>query len=360
MKKIFLFIFISLVSALSLRAAIIQVNAGDNLQTAITNAASGDILMIAPGSYGAINITKQLTFIGPGYLHPANAPSTGVATITGAISIPVAGSGSLITGMVLTGGTMNLGASNISITRCLVSIGSFYIGFNGTAYANTTNTIIKQCKFTTGSIFIYGSLNSVAASNYQFLNNIVDISSFSINAGSESSGVFINNSFSANLSSNCNIIAGSAAAFTNVSFYNNIFGKALSTTATHLLTSGYIPSNFHYNVLVGNGTSEANAPSATNLINQTTTIFAGIPTNPTALTSDARNILASGSPALNYGRLAPYLVGSTATNAGAYGGAEPYITSGIPIGPYAYEFVVPNVAATNSNIQIRVKAKSNN
>ena len=70
--------------------------------------------------------------------------------------------------------------------------------------------------------------------------------------------------------------------------------------------------------------------------------------------------LKSASPALIYGRLAPYLVGSTATDAGAYGGAEPYITSGIPIGPYAYQLTVPNVAANNSNIQITVKAKSNN
>jgi hypothetical protein len=112
---------------------------------------------------------------------------------------------------------------------------------------------------------------------------------------------------------------------------------------------------------VGNGAPEANAPSATNLINQTSTnIYAGWNANPQALTSDARNILKLGSPALLYGRLSPYAIGSTTTDAGAYGGLEPYITSGIPTGPYAYQISVPNVAANNSNIQITIKAKSNN
>jgi hypothetical protein len=362
MKKIILFLFISLASALSLRAAIIQVNAGDNLQTVINNAAVGDVLLVSPGTYGAINLNKRLTLIGTGYLFPANAPSTGVAAITGDISILAAADGSIITGFTISGSGLSVGANNIIFSRCLISTGYLYIGWNGSGYANTSNTIVKQCKILSNSVTIFGLGSGVVAANYQFLNNIFDLSGIiTLSHGSESSGIFINNSFSGNLTSNINIQPGYTTALTNVSFYNNIFGKALNTNGSYLLTAGYIPNNFHFNVMVGNGVPETNAPSATNLINQTSSsIYAGFPSNPMALTADARNILASGSPAMNYGRLAPYLVGSTATNAGAYGGAEPYVTSGIPVGPYSYEFVVPNVAANNSNIQIRVKAKSNN
>ena len=113
--------------------------------------------------------------------------------------------------------------------------------------------------------------------------------------------------------------------------------------------------------MVGNGVPENNSTLTTNLVNQTATnLYAGWNANPQALTTDARSILKLGSPAILYGRLSPYAPASTATDAGAYGGVEPYITSGIPTGPYAYQILVPNVAANNSNIQITIKAKSSN
>ncbi len=366
MKKYFLFFVCLLTLHISSFGAIILVNAGDDLQAKMNAAAVGDVLIVSAGTYGAGGITfnKRLTLIGTGYLFPANAPSTGVSTISGTLNFLAAADGSVFTGFNITGSLIQIGSNNITFSRNLVNCASFYLGYNSAGYANTNNVIIKQCKFTTASsvVNIYGATGSVAASNYQFLNNLFDSATINLSHASESSGVFINNSFSANLTSSANIATSSISTFTNVSFYNNIFGKTLNTTGGYLLASAaYIPTNFHFNVLVGNGVPEMNAPSATNLINQTANnIYAGWASNPQALTDDARNILKSASPALNYGRLAPYLVGSTATDAGAYGGAEPYIMSGIPIGPYAYQLTVPNVAANNSNIQITVKAKSNN
>jgi hypothetical protein len=345
--------------------AIISVNPGDDLQVKMNAAVAGDVLIVAGGTYGASGIifNKRLTLIGTGYLLPAGGPSSAIAQITGFVSFTTGADLSILTGFTLSG-TVNIGANNITFSRNNVNItgGNFYLGYDGSTYKNTLNVVMKQCKFEGLTITVYGSTGGVTTNNYQFLNNLFDATSINLFHAAESSGAFVNNNFNANLTGGGYVKFNSSSGVTNVSFYNNIFGFALSTTSADLLSGvGYIPTNFHYNVMVGNGTSEANAPSTTNLKNQVATnLYAGWNANPQALTTDARNILKLGSPALAYGRLLPYAPASTATDAGAYGGAEPYITSGIPTGPYAYQISVPNVAANNSNIQITIKAKSSN
>ncbi len=364
MKKLLLFfVFLFSLNASSF-GAIISVNPGDDLQLKMNAAVAGDVLIVAGGTYGAGGITfnKRLTLIGTGYLLPAGGPSSAIAQITGFVNFTTGSDLSILTGFTLSG-TISIGANNITFSRNNVNIssGAFYIGYDGSSYQNTNNVVVKQCKFEAGSITVYGLGGGVIATNYQFLNNLFDVASIILSQGAESSGAFVNNNFSANLISDSYVTFVYAAAVTNLSFYNNIFGKALSTNLGDLLSTGYIPTNFHYNVMVGNGTPEANAPSTTNLKNQVSTnLYAGWNANPQALGTDARNILKLGSPALAYGRLSPYAPASTATNAGAYGGIEPYITSGIPTGPYAYQILVPSVAANNSNIQITIKAKSSN
>jgi hypothetical protein len=365
MKKLLLF-FVCLFSLnASSFGAIISVNPGDDLQVKMNAAVAGDVLIVAGGTYGAAGITfnKRLTLIGTGYLLPAGGPSSSIAQITGNVNFTTGSDLSIFTGFTLSG-TINIGANNITFSRNNVNItgGNFYIGYDGAVYKNTLNVVVKQCKFQAGTITVYGSFGGVIANNYQFLNNLFDVTYITLSHAAESSGAFVNNNFSANLTSNSYVKFNTTLGVTNVSFYNNIFGKALSTTANDLLTAAsYIPSNFHYNVLVGNGTPETNAPTTTNLLDPTiSNLYAGWNANPQALGTDARNILKLGSPALAYGRLSPYAPASTATDAGAYGGAEPYITSGIPTGPYVYQISVPNVAANNSNIQITIKAKSSN
>jgi hypothetical protein len=368
MKKLLLF-FVCLFSLnASSFGAIISVNSSDDLQAKMNAAVAGDVLIVAGGVYGASGITfnKRLTLIGTGYLLPAGGPSSAIAQITGFVNFTTGSDLSILTGFTLSG-TVSIGANNITFSRNNVNTtgGIFYLGYDGFANKNTNNVVVKQCKFQAGTITVYGAGGGAIANNYQFLNNLFDVTSITLSHGSESSGAFINNNFGANLTSgvSSDILIDYVSGVTNVSFYNNIFGFILPTVFPNglLTASGYVPTNFHYNVLVGNGAPEANAPSATNLINQTATnLYAGWNANPQALGTDARNILKLGSPAINYGRLAPYAPASTATNAGAYGGVEPYITSGIPTGPYAYQISVPNVAANNSNIQITIKAKSSN
>jgi len=361
MKKLLLFCVCLLALNISSFGAIISVNPGDDLQVKMNAATAGDVLIVAGGTYAPSGIifNKRLTLIGTGYLLPAGGPSSAIAQITGNVAFTTGSDFSILTGFTLSG-TINIGANNITFSRN--NVVTLYIGIDGPSYKSTQNVVVKQCKFQGGAIVVYGSFLGVIANNYQFLNNLFDATSISMYHSVESYGAFINNNFTANLTSNSDVNFYYANTATNVSFYNNIFGIPLTTAGGYLLTgANYIPANFHYNVLVGSGVPEANAPSATNLVYQTATnLYAGWNANPQALTTDARNILKLGSPAILYGRLSPYAPASTATDAGAYGGVEPYITSGIPTGPYAYQILVPNVAANNSNIQITIKAKSSN
>mgnify|MGYP000184995657 CR=1 FL=1 len=363
MKKLLLFCVCLLALNISSFGAIISVNPGDDLQAKMNAATAGDVLIVAGGTYAPAGITfnKRLTLIGTGYLLPAGGPSSTIAQITGIVSFTTGSDFSIFTGFTVSG-TINIGANNITFSRN--NVVTLYIGIDGPSYKSTQNVVVKQCKFQGGAILVYGSFLGVIANNYQFLNNLFDATSITLYHSVESYGAFVNNNFSANLISNCDVNFHFANTATNVSFYNNIFGFPLSTSSSsfYLLNgAASIPANFHYNVLVGSGVPEANAPSATNLVNQAATnLYAGWNANPQALTTDARSILKLGSPAILYGRLSPYAPASTATDAGAYGGVEPYITSGIPTGPYAYQILVPNVAANNSNIQITIKAKSSN
>ena len=51
----------------------------DNLQTAINNASTGDVIYVYPGSYGNIIVDKKLKIIGTGYLKSSN-PTLNITT----------------------------------------------------------------------------------------------------------------------------------------------------------------------------------------------------------------------------------------------------------------------------------------
>lgn len=357
--KFLLLSFLIITASFLSRAAVISVVNGDNLQTKITNATAGDVLMVAAGNYGTIVLDKQLTLIGTGYFLPGGGPGVGPAIITGNVEFGDGSANSMMTGFQI-GQHVYIGASNITFSRNFLSSPSytFYVGQTNSAFRATQNVIIKQNYILSALVQINGSV-SYPTSNFSFKNNIVS-SPFHLNYGSESSGIFANNTFGANLNQGGDFQMNSGSAL-NTSFYNNIFSVSLYNSSSYLLgNETNIPQNFHYNILKGNATPEQNAPN-TNLINQdNATFFVGYPTNVAGLSTDARNILKPASPALSFGKLPPFDALSVNTDAGAYGGDEPYIQSGIPTGPVVYKLVVPTVAANNSTIQIQVKAKTNN
>lgn len=183
-----------------------------------------------------------------------------------------------------------------------------------------------------------------------------------------SSGSFINNTFGIGTISaqGDGFNVPSSTSGLNLSFINNIFATALSLGSGQIFySSNYVPAVFKYNVLV-NDISDFDSPrispptSNNSFGNPVTDMFAGFPANAAGLGLDEQYILSPLSPAKDFGREAPYGDTDPTTDAGAFGGENPYVLSGIPTGPYIYKSSVPPVAATNSVVPVTVKAKSNN
>ena len=96
MKTRFLLLsFLMLSASLLSRAAVVSVVNGDNLQTKITNATAGDVLIVGVGNYtsGNITINKKLTILGPGFFR-----TVGSAQVTNMYLVG-GSSGSYISGM---------------------------------------------------------------------------------------------------------------------------------------------------------------------------------------------------------------------------------------------------------------------
>lgn len=346
--KVLLFSFLMLSASLLSRAAVISVVNGDNLQTKITNATAGDVLVVGPGNYAGVTISKKLTLLGPGYFRPGGAAS--VSSVT----FDVNSAGSYFSGFEVTS-TCQISGSNITAKRNKFA-GNFLIG-NGASFSN----IVAIENYCLGIVYI-GSSSSYQLSNFRFANNIC-FGNLQIDTGSTSAGLVVNNTFRPDSS----IASGSVTVtydngVQNISFYNNIFTTGFGTGSTSRMfhDASRVPLNFKWNI-VGPTTTAIPIPS-NNLTNQNwSPLYAGYPTNVTGLNNaDGRVLLKALSPAINFGRKAPYGTSDTVTDAGAFGGDQPYILSGIPIGPSIYSMNVPSLAAANSVIPVTIKAKTNN
>lgn len=350
-------------------AAIVPVVSGDNLQTKINAATAGDILIVGPGIYsGNISFNKKLTFFGPGY----QRSSGGDAVLTGSWFWSQTGSdGSYISGFVMQSFLMT--SNNVTFIRNKVG-NSIYLGSDGTSGYNTTGNKILQNYLCTDNVGVaddnyvrIGTSGSFAQTNYLFKNNIV-MTKIIFAHTNGSTGIFENNVFdpdSSNYSSPANynnayrVFNG---GIQGISFYNNIFkGKFpnANIAADGMFgTALNTPLNFKRNIVDVLTNSVVLPPD--NLVS-TAQLFGGYPVNITGLNNgDGRVILKPLSPAINYGRAAPYGNGDTPIDAGAFGGAQPYVLNGIPIGPYIYSMSVPPLAAAGSVIPVTIKAKTNN
>lgn len=365
MKTKTLLLFLFMISAVIIsRAAVISVVNGDNLQTKITNATAGDVLIVAVGNYtsGNITINKKLTILGPGFFR-----TSGSAQVTNMYLVG-GSSGSYISGMDILN-DFYIGSSNNTVTRNKIHF-QFILGYdNNAGNVSTINNKITQNYLGTTNSSSYASINvgftpGIIQNNYLIANNIC-LTKLKFEHDNASSGLVINNVF--DIDSTNTGTSGSGEIFSisgginNVSFYNNVFKGGFPNSTSnmfHPTNPLYHPYAFKYNI-IDKLTSGITLP-ANNLVS-TAKVFAGYPTNTSGLNNaDGRAILAPGSPAANFGRKAPYGASDTATDAGAFGGDKSYVLSGIPIGPQIYSMSVPTLAAANSTIPVTVKAKTNN
>jgi hypothetical protein len=346
------------------QAAVISVVNGDNLQTKITNATAGDVLVVGVGNYtaGSISINKKLTILGPGFFR-----TSGSAQVTNMYLVG-GSSGSYISGMDVLN-DFYIGSSNNTITRNKIHF-QFILGYdNNSGTVSTINNKITQNYLGTTNSSSYASINvgftsAIIQNNYLISNNIC-LTKLKFDHANASSGLVINNIFDIDSTNTSGSGAGEVFAITgginNVSFYNNIFKGGFPNTTSYMFNPSnpdFHPYEFKYNI-IDRLTSGITLP-AYNLVS-TAKIFGGYPTNTFGLNNaDGRGVLSPGSPATNFGRKAPYASNSPITDAGAFGGDQPYVLSGIPVGPQIYSLSVPSLAAANSVIPVTVKAKTNN
>lgn len=296
-----------------------------DLQAAIDAAQSDDLIYLYGSgiTYGNIVISKKVNIQGPGYLLGANFggiqnPSP---AILNSLNIDQNIEGAFISGITVESGIDIENSGNIIIEKSLIERG-FYT-------SNSSNISISNCLFrdTPGSIKMRVDRG---CSQVVFTNCISEYSGIEVHE--LSSATFINN-----------IIFGWSSTITfginNSIFKNNI-----------ILTSYTINGNS--NTIIKNVfTHPSRIPPADNIKADNSEVFEGYP-DQGSFSPDERYKLKQGSPAIGYGE--------GGTDCGIFGGADPYVLSGLPSIPVIYDISGPATAPAGGTINVTVKARIEN
>ncbi len=305
---------ISFISAKTWRVSNVDATANfSTLDAAMQGITAGDTLYLEGSNvnYTLSNpITKKVAVLGPGY-YLADNPNTLVnklsATISGTVSIMA--KETLIEGVVFSDATyddLNIGADDVIIRKCYIGKAVCFTDNNINTKLQIKNTTIMQC-YIVKSLISY-NFNYDTAYNSVIVNNIIvaglnhNLNNF-VNATIENNS-FVGSSFSINNNDGCfirnNILSGS-----------NI--KSTNTNCT-------INNNYT------TGTIDYTTSSSSN---------------------DGKWQLAPASQGM--------ITGTNGSQCGAFGGASPYILSGLANIPHIYEIDAPNAASAASGLQVKVK-----
>lgn len=340
MKKLLLLPALLLPLTLFAKIWIVDSNPGSaskdfvNLQEAHDGASAGDTLYLIGSSVSYITtkvtINKRLIIIGPGYLliNPETQVSLATAffRLTGeqcTVGIEFAGGSE---GSAMIGVThfqwLVISTSNIMIKRNHFAYnGQMCIGHNILTVSGSAISIVQNCFEGSGfrTILVNSGNNNIRINNNLFSTGTV----YPVEALGSSSE-FVNNIFHGHLridnalvQNNISVLNGTSHGLNNCIVRNNIS------------TINNWPAD-NNNIL--------NIPQANIFVN-TGTI-------------DARWKLKDGSPAIGSGY--------NGTDMGIFGGAEPYVLSGIPPIPTIYGLEAPLTGEKNTGLPIEIKAKSNN
>jgi hypothetical protein len=288
------------------------------IQAANDAAINGDTIYIegSTTAYASADISKRLIIIGPGYFLTENdsTQANGLeVVINGAINFNAGSSGSIIIGCVV--GYINIGADNLTITRCNVS------GF-GLNVNTVNNILIVQNYCSSIHLPSYNMTNSIIA------NNIVGF----INCNYSSGPLQIIN----------NIVTGNI--YGGISVYN-------SSIANNILTNASVnmPVNTG-NTINNNIFASAGTNANGNLYNVVmTNVFVDF-SGSLKYSDDAKWKLKTGSPAIG--------AGTGGVDCGVFGGAAPYVLSGMPNLPHIYEASIPGTAYSDKGLSCTIKVKS--
>ena len=290
------------------------------LQLAHDAASTGDIIQVEPSTtaYAGVAITRQVSFVGPGYFLAENAPPTlqasPITAVVGQMDFQGGSAGASMSGLVCNSSCL-MRTNNISITRCQIA-SYIYLGYTTV----TTGAVIRQ-NYCAGVQQSSVSTNSLIANNIIY-NGDVNLSSVG------NTGEFSNNT-----------VVASNVSLNQFTARNNYFNNALTTTANtswsyNLFTTTTPPT------LGTNSNNTANVPLASVFVLSPGAQFDGFyklrtGTNPaTGGGQGGIDIGATGS-ATNYG----------------------YRFAGLPAIPAIYQL---NQSVTGNNLNVTLGTRSNN
>jgi hypothetical protein len=305
-------------------------------QAAHDAAAANDIVIIEPSvtSYGDLTLTKPLKIYGNGYFLDINTElkADQRSSLLGTVSFNTGSSGSSVYG-IETNSLYVYGVSNINIQRCRI-VGAGLNIYNRNI-ANSASSNVSNINISQNYLRVSASIPGVQA---------VPTSGFTI------SNVLVSNNHMNYL------LAGDNPSVQNWIIRNNTMYIGITSTLVNsvfennIMASGGLVSfsnvTYSYNISIG-ATFSGGVGNQNNFdINPE---WSG---GTTGISTDEFHGIKLGSPLKT--------AGSGGTEVGAYGGATPYIVSGIPAIPSTTSL---NNTATGSNtvpLQITISVKGNN
>jgi hypothetical protein len=331
-------------------AGVTGVNVYTTLQAAHDAATAGDIVYVEPSTtyYGNLTATKTLTYIGNGYQIASNTssnmPFDSRPSQISIIDLNVGSANSSFIGVTID--QLNIYVPNINVNRCYLR-GTIYLRYFGSPYATSIsdNIIIKNCILENGSntAAIYtpsqipvSNVLSRYPSGLLIKNNIMSGPYGAIN-GVENA-VVLNNT--------CRTYIAVGAR--NSIFVNNI---AVAPTSGDQINLVNVACSFSNNLTFGasylpSGNGNQNGVSSTNFF-VVPNLNLNYPLSP-----DKDFQLSATSVGL--------IAGLNGSQVGAFGGAEPYLLSGLPSVPIITLNNNSGVGNVTTPLQVSTITRGNN
>jgi hypothetical protein len=329
--------FALLLMPLSLLAATFRVNNAPDtspdytsIQAAINAAADGDTILIEGSTvtYAPFSLVdKRLNLIGPGH-----GLTTNLGTPANKLSATISGGTSFVRTSLA-----NAGSANGSLVMSL----AFLSELNLYACANVT---VARCLFDSGGRLVLAGPSNIVTQCYVSGSGVLGLNTFSTGSRIENSlllSPFAGVSAGATYTFKNNILSSlsSTAAFLTID--NNIFLSTPGSSFPNTVFRNNLFMSFVPPGITGTGNLALSSP---------TTIMANYNTSA-GVNQLERNYqllpLSAANPAYN--------AGTDGTHIGPFGGANPYILSGVPPLPSIDELSVPQFATPGGNLTIRVK-----
>jgi hypothetical protein len=313
------------------------VNIYATLQAAHDAAVNDDIIYVEPSlaSYANLTCVKRLTIIGNGWADSygnitPNPPTNSLNSSIGSVIVNDGGQGSKFIGLTFLDGS-KVNAPNISFDRCRFLYGGPAVEFGSTNAANIifgNNVLFTKCRMS-GSLYVPNNTNPLGPGIGCIIQNCISNTSI---CSDLRNAVFTSN------------VCLAVGNVTNSSITNNIFRISSGQAIIDPANSNSISNNLSVSsngLPVGNGNVNGATLSAIFLV-----------AAPNNITPDNDFQLAASSPAIG--------IGVGGINVGAFGGASPYIISGLIPYPIITNFTTSGVGNSTTPLQVSVSVRGNN